>query len=313
MDACYKEGVSKIIVVDNDSEQNSKQKLKKYENQNQKRLKVVYLNENTGSAGGYKRGLEEAYNNSECEFIWLLDDDNMPQKDSLKVLKDFWNNLEQKDKKEKVALLSRRDGRDIYLKAIKNSMNLEGKRNSFLKFHISDILLKLKNIIKSKLGLISKEENITIRSGKVSIAYFGGMFFHKKLINIIKYPKEELFVYGDDHEWSYRITKDGGDIFYIYDSYLKDLDLSWMNEGSRSSFFYALLNKGNDFRIYYSVRNGVYFDLKYLVKNKFIYMINMYTFIIILQLFRNKSNLKRYKIFKKAIDDGLNNNLGNTL
>ena len=53
--------------------------------QNQERLKVIYLDENTGSAGGYKLGLEEAYKCNECEFIWLLDDDNKPQKDSLKT------------------------------------------------------------------------------------------------------------------------------------------------------------------------------------------------------------------------------------
>jgi len=114
INACYKEGVDKIIVVDNASEQNSRDKLKEYESKNRDILKVVYLDENIGPAGGYKRGLQEAYKCDECEFIWLLDDDNMPQKDSLKVLKEFWDNLEQQDKKEKVSLLSYRPDRQRY-------------------------------------------------------------------------------------------------------------------------------------------------------------------------------------------------------
>ena len=82
IEACYKEGVDKVIVIDNASEENSKKQLKEYEKENQDRLKVIYLEENIGSAGGYKRGLQEAYECEECEYIWLLDDDNMPQKKS---------------------------------------------------------------------------------------------------------------------------------------------------------------------------------------------------------------------------------------
>jgi len=48
-----------------------------------------------------KRGLQEAYKCEECEFIWLLDD-NQPQKNSLKVLKEFWDALKEDKKKEKV-------------------------------------------------------------------------------------------------------------------------------------------------------------------------------------------------------------------
>ncbi len=73
MDACYKEGVDKVIVVDNASIESSRDKLKKYESKNQDRLKVIYLDENTGSVGGYKRGLEEAYNSKDYKCILTLD------------------------------------------------------------------------------------------------------------------------------------------------------------------------------------------------------------------------------------------------
>ena len=85
IDSCLKEGVGKIIVVDNDSHPESRQKLEELEKKEAK-LKVIYLDENKGSAGGYKIGLKEAYKCKKCEFILCLDDDNMLSSNSLKKL-----------------------------------------------------------------------------------------------------------------------------------------------------------------------------------------------------------------------------------
>ncbi|MDK2861142.1 MAG: hypothetical protein PWQ37_3063 [Candidatus Petromonas sp.] len=93
IDAALNEGVYKIIVVDNNSEVESRNKLMEYEKLLNGKIKVLYLDDNYGSAGGFKKGLEEAYNDSECEFIWLLDDDNYPMNGSLKNLLDFWHSL----------------------------------------------------------------------------------------------------------------------------------------------------------------------------------------------------------------------------
>ena len=204
MDACYKEGVDKIIVVDNASIESSKKQLKEYEKDNKDRLQVIYLDENTGSAGGYKRVLREAYNCNECEFIWLLDDDNMPQKDSLIILKKFWNKLEDEHKEEKVSLLSYRPDRVQYKEAIMthNPNLVLGRKNSFLGFHILDLPIKVIRVIKRKMGISTFIDNSNIKSGRVAVAPYGGMFFHKNIINTIGYPRKEFFVYADDHEWS---------------------------------------------------------------------------------------------------------------
>ena len=181
IEACFREDVNKVIVIDNASIENSRNKLKEFEKQNKDRLKVIYLEENSGSAGGYKRGLEEAYKCEECEFIWLLDDDNEPQKDSLKVLKEFWNDLEDKNKKEKVALLSYRPDRIAYKEAImtNNPELVLGRKNSFLGFHILDLPKKVMRVLKRKIGIKTFKEDNSIKSGKVAVAPYGGMFFIK--------------------------------------------------------------------------------------------------------------------------------------
>jgi len=312
MDACYKEDVDKIIIVDNASEQNSRDKLKDYEIKNKERLKVIYLDENTGSAGGYKRGLEEAYKCNECDFIWLLDDDNKPQKDSLKVLKEFWNRLDEENKKEKISLLSYRPDRVQYKEAImtNNPDLVLGRKNSFLGFHILDLPKKVMRVIKRKMGMQTFTENPNIKSGKVAVAPYGGMFFHKNLINTIGYPREEFFVYADDHEWSYRITKNNGNIFLILDSVLEDIDTSW-NISNKKEHSFQIIAKGNPFRVYYSIRNRIVFEIENLVTNNLIYFINQKIFKFLVKNARN--NKKSLEVFDKAIYDGLNKKLGKIL
>ncbi len=101
IEAAFNEGVDKVIVVDNNSGLESRKRLREYHRLNKDKVDVLYLSENLGSAGGFKKGLERAYNDSECEFIWLLDDDNLPMPGSLKILKSFWKNFDLENKKEK--------------------------------------------------------------------------------------------------------------------------------------------------------------------------------------------------------------------
>lgn len=53
IDAVLAQGIDKIIVIDNDSEQESKDQLKALEKNLSDVLKVTYLDKNYGSASGY--------------------------------------------------------------------------------------------------------------------------------------------------------------------------------------------------------------------------------------------------------------------
>ena len=304
IDACLKEGIDKIIVVDNASVENSRKQLKKYEKEIDK-LKVIYLDKNTGSAGGYKRGLQEAYKCEECEYIWLLDDDNMPQKDSLEILKEFWNSYDMKDKEDNLCLLSFRPDRVAYKEAIMtNNPNLVlGRKNSFLGFHILDLPKKIVRVLKRKLNIQTFKENPKIRYGQVAVAPYGGMFFHKNLIDKIGYPKEEFFVYADDHEWSYRITKNSGKIILVLDSVLEDIEKSEGFRGEKRRNIFEMLLSGSQFRIYYSTRNRIIFEKQELVSNIFLWKLNKLCFMFILHIYVNSLNSNNFNNIKKAIKD----------
>jgi len=231
IDASFNEGVSKIIVVDNGLSKNSRDQLKDYERKFGNKLKVIYLNENAGSAGGYKIGLEEAYRCEDCEFIWLLDDDNKPMDDLLKILLDFWSSLEIENKQEKIALLSYRFKKEQLTKEaiIRNQPKLVlGLKNSFLGFHIKELHKKIYRYLKRGFKPINDrvEQEDDKKYGIVPVAPYGGLFIHKNILNKIGYPNEDFYLYADDHEWSYRITKNGGKIYLILDSKIDDLELS---------------------------------------------------------------------------------------
>src|SRR3989304_6023624 len=81
-----KQEVNRILIVDNGSAANSRDGLERLRGLFPDKIRTVRLPENTGSAMGYKTGLEEAYRCADCEFIWLLDDDNKPRNNALEVL-----------------------------------------------------------------------------------------------------------------------------------------------------------------------------------------------------------------------------------
>lgn len=311
IDGCLREGVDRIVIVDNGSEPSSINSLRDEEKNNNK-LTVIYNNDNLGSSGGYKIGLEFVYSKINCDNIWLLDDDNVPQRGALKVLKELWRQY-SKNKlfdTDKLVLLSYREDRSIYkLEAIskKNDIIL-GKMNGFLGFNISKIFHKIVKLLLSKFNSINSNTVCNI-IGNVSVAPYGGMFFSKSIIDIIGYPDDTFFVYADDFDWSYRVTLNNGQILLVENSVIEDVDKSWNVSDKKVTPFYSFLNTGSDFRIFYTIRNRVFFDQKR-VKSRCIYNINMHFYLFILWFFKNKQNKKRFSLILNAIENGLSANLG---
>ena len=96
-------------------------------------------------------------------------------------------------------------------------------------------------------------------------ATYGGMFFHKSLINRIGLPLRDYFIYCDDFEWSHRIIQKGGKIYLVKASRVKDIE----SNGS-----------GSDNKEYYQARNFIRFQKK-LAKNKFIFYLNAFCYMML--------------------------------
>lgn len=249
---------------------------------------------NSGSAKGFKKGIKTALD-LDIDFIWLLDDDNLPAENALDMLICTWNAVGI-DKSENLALLSFRPDRSIFKKAIQvNDPNLIlGSNNSFLGFHIVDKIYgrKLTNDIQKTKSL-----------GKVSVAPYGGLFFHKDLVKKIGLPDERYFLYGDDYDYTYRITKQGGQILLNTASVVKDLEQSFHLKKKKGKLFSnKLIKTDSKNRIFYSTRNGIIFEQNF-VNNKPIYLLNAFLHImltlVVLALY--PKHLWKYKYYLKGI------------
>lgn len=293
------EGIKNLIIVDN----NSHKKTKKYLKEIKKKItvKIISLQKNLGSAGGFKLGIKEAIINDKCEFLLLLDDDNIVSKNSIDIVNYYWNFLSQTyGTKIMIAYLRDKLKKDLIYG------NFDIKKNSFLGFHVFYFLKKI--FIKRKEYNYENFMKGLLKYVEVPYAPYGGLFFHKSVIKDIGLPNEKLFIYSDDHEFTYRLTKQGGKIFIITEIYIKDIEKSWHEKNNKMllSILENLRDKENSFRVYYFFRNRIYFEKLNLVDNNFIYYINILIFLFVLFCVAfYKGEISSLFTIIKAIKDGI--------
>jgi len=68
--------VYKLVIVDNASE--NYKEIKHFADNHTDRVEIIHKGSNTGSAGGFATGLEYI-KNLNCDYVLLLDDDNVPE------------------------------------------------------------------------------------------------------------------------------------------------------------------------------------------------------------------------------------------
>jgi GT2 family glycosyltransferase len=307
LDLCLQdEHIKKIVVVDNAS--NLTEIF--FNSYDHEKIIWIRLEENTGSAGGYRVGIKEAYENSGCEYIWLLDDDNCPAKNSLEALLRF---IDNKSESGLVAAQSMRPNSIVHkrLFSMKHPNCFFSTNDSFLGFNLSRFLYKFVFVLSRRK--ISLNKNLyDIDSIEVPTTGYGGLLIPQAVVKAIGYPREDFYLYGDDSEFTFRITKAGYKIFIVKASIVEDVDRSWNNTDSENSIIvFPILELGPDQRVYYSVRNQVWFEIDNFKNNKFIYNINKFTYLSLLFLtsvFGGK--FKRFKLIMRAVKDGSNGNLG---
>ena len=260
--------VYKLIVVDNGSAPESKVRLKDLVNIYPSKVEVISLDENSGSAGGFKEGLMAAGVRPDCDYIWLLDDDNLPDLNALEQLLLTYQKLN-----ENCCLVSLRNNRILYRKIFNDSdvKRKFNKPNSFIHFNFLHWLGRRFLYSRKKLSLIP-----------IPYAPYGGMFFHKRLLQTIGYPLDQMYLYRDDHEYSHRIVKAGLKIYLNRDSVIEDMEVSWHGR-KKYRFFrrFMTLVDGDEMKTYFVIRNSIFFECKYFVTNKLEYAINRFLYTII--------------------------------
>lgn len=299
--SCIAEGIARFVIVDNASSRASRNALEVLARSGPG-IEYIRNERNLGSAGGYTQGLKHALADDGTDFIWLLDDDNEPQPGSLAALLDAWRAVDGEKRPDRISLLSLRPDRAVYQRAVaeRKPDRALGPRNSFLGFHVQTMPRALLDRMFRKQGVPGGGDEDPVQ-GSVSVAPYGGMFFRKDLLDVIGFPNIAYFLYADDHEWTYRITRSGGEIRLVTNSTVLDIDQSWNVSEGRSNIF-SLIAGGSPFRVYYGMRNRMYFEEEALVSNKFVYAMNRLLFLLILRILHPGAS-PGTRAFERALRD----------
>jgi len=295
--------VDRIVVVDNGSHPPIQPLVKRA---GFRKTTVIRSPRNLGSAGGFKLGLETV-RTYDPVWIWLLDDDNLPDPDALDTILRSAAELDE-TARGKCAILAYRPGHQSDIAAGVDVSRCYPAHSSFLGFHVAEIPHKIWRRL--RWGRPSGEAKIP---DCVSIPYatYSGLFFHRAVLEIIGTPNEELVLYADDTEFSYRIVQSGGSIWLLTGAPMSELAPSWDSKAHVRSSFERWLRRGSDFHVFYGSRNRAYFDRKFWLRNTTIYRINRLTYLFLLRLFAWRYQcVERYELFHRAITLGEKGHLG---
>jgi len=286
------EKISSIILVNNGCTYDLSASLEKEEFN----VELIDLKENTGSSNAFHEGFKYFLENRNEALIWCLDDDNLPNNNSLEFLLENIN--------KQTACVSLRDDRKKYeliAKGFDYKKTFEGN-NAFNSFEVKRFFRKFKRID-------SADKSLSITPIKIPHCYYGGLLLPREILNKIELPKRALFLYADDHIFTHGITKNNFNLLLIPKSQITDLEQSWFTKKPKGILNNPLL-WSDDIRAFYATRNGIYFSKFYLCDNKAVFYLNGLIFISLFTLSCIRySKPKRLKLILKAIYNGIRGDL----
>lgn len=228
--------VSQIIVVDNNSCDGSREYVRSELENIILSCKIKFswkrLANNLGGAGGFHTGVVEFLQSSNCDYVWLMDDDGFPTSSCLEKLIEYSN----KNSYLGPVVLSEKD---------KNSLAFPIRLPSSLR--TIDKLSDLKDCQKELLGVVLP---------------FNGTLISREIVTKIGSPDPKYFIWGDEVDYTERAKKSGSYISTICDA----LYFHPKSENLGAPMFFNLLrynHPSSDLKLYCYCRNNFINKKKY--------------------------------------------------
>ncbi len=297
IEALRGEGVARVIVVDNGARWPVARELA---GRFGDYVATIPMGGNKGSAAGYVAGFSAAMA-GDTPFVWLLDDDNKPRPGCLATLRRAYAEEEARTPSGLLAVVALRP--EHFAGGV-SAKQLMTRWDSFGGFHVADLFDKLLNRLPGR-----RSEAMPTRIS-LGIAPYGGMLFHRSLVERVGLPRLEFGQYGDDTEFTWRITSSGGRIVQITDAIVNDLEEAFQkNTALRNRFLGALLTD-SAFRTYYTFRNLAYFESRFRRHNRLMFAVNRRVYFAILRYYAGRHDqMERYRFIRKSSDEGLRGDL----
>ena len=263
-----------IIIIDNNSEEQQKKILK---DKLVDSVKIIYLDNNIGFAGGNNVGIKCALEQN-ADYILLLNNDTIVESDFLTILLNSIIN-------------------DNTIGICTPKINFYSDRN-----RIWSAGGKINNI---RGSAFSKYENIKddgdIKNRYVDFASGCCLLIKKEVIEKVGVLDENYFLYLEDTDFCLRVVEAGFKILFVADSKIYHKVSNSTSKGKSS------------LPIYYNTRNRLFFTRKYNPKTFFITILYIYAAMLLkslLWIFTGK--FENISAMKKAYIDFFKGRMGKT-
>lgn len=265
-----------IIVINNNSTDGTGKWL---ETQNDL---IVIHQENVGGAGGFYRGINEAYNLG-FDWMWCMDDDVYPRTDCLERLLVADG--------EKVGILCPRRVVDNFAFA-----------GEYTKLNLTSWIIPFHEEI-TPLYLYEQPNPFRIMGMS-----FEGPLIRREVVDKIGFPNKDLFILFDDTEYSYRTIVNGFDVLLV------PLAILDKENFSRSKSVNEVV-KHSAWKLFYEIRNNSFIHKVY-GKNWFVRTIKpllllfQYDLAFLKNMFNDKYKYLDFVSWHRAYFDGQRKRLG---
>ena len=247
-------GADRVVIVDNGLTELARGALQQDTINVIDRIDLLVQPNNLGSAGGYAVGLQFVLRYYPESFIWLLDDDNLATDVTLDELRKSYNEAQQHSAP---ILLSTFRPRRPYMKRLAEGASQGEVFTARHPFAGLDVLGKLRTKTRrSQRATPSMIADMPV----LPYAPYGGLFGPIGLIMSAGQPNVDLFLYEDDTEFTSRLVRSGVCILLCLNAVLNDGDDSWYLESAGNNPIDRYLLTGQDFRVFYTLRNRVYLE-----------------------------------------------------
>ncbi len=269
-----------------------------------KKATVIKQKINIGSAGGFSCGIEYA-SSLDAEYIMLFDDDTVPHSTTIDLLLGRLVAINAKSGSCLNAILPNRDSQQLCLEA-------KLLENKYWMLNDSVLGLNVFNFFQRHFlrPIQNKKDADASNIIDYGLAAYAGLLFHKNICKTIGYPDRAFILYYDDIEYTNRILSAGGKIWICTDLLMDDIVVNY-SSSMMSRPFVGLIFADNDAKVYYQVRNQIYFEYNQLSDYKFVYFTNAVVYAILsLMISVLCLRFNRVKAIQTAIYHGLTGVLG---
>lgn len=262
--------LTSIIIIDNASTDGTEEALRNEHILGNPIVDYYKMSTNTGGAGGFYKGLEIIKDKDDVDWAWIMDDDTIPMEDTLYA---FVKDLEILNGNKDVSFLASCVKGPQHEPMNVTCLDTKATDNGYPDWYM----------------------NLGNSMVKIETATFVSLLINKKAIQKCGLPCKDFFVWGDDTEYTKRLTE------YFGPAYLSGN--SWVCHKRKNAKAISIDNEDDINRIknyFYFYRNSIVYSSVYEGKKRYIKkFVGLFVFSI--KMLRHKQGFRKFRIIQRGI------------